>query len=183
MRHAICVAAMILGCSLAAGAQELAKFEASFGYTWLRRDVGPKHISMSGVDAEAVFNWSPRLALVGDFSLNVAGPKVSGPSKTQFNVESFLFGPQISSRRSRLVRPFARALVGGTRIAVNDLNVSLHTSDVGFAWALGGGVDLRVNDWVDFRVVQGDYFGTHNFGSTQTNLRLTFGFNFRFGQK
>ncbi len=177
--------ALLLGGVLAASAQHRPRADVFAGYSYLRRDVGPKHISMSGFNAEVAVSANPWLALVGDFSINVGGPQVSSSSKTHFNVESFLFGPQVFLRAQSRVKPFARVLFGGTHIGVRDISVNpvVSLSDTSFAWAAGGGVNVAVNDWFDFRALQADYIGTRNFGATQNNFRLAFGFNFHFGTR
>ena len=97
---------------------------------------------------------------------------------------SFLFGPRLSVRKSRAV-PFAHALFGvaNVKTETNEFGPLFSFSDTSFAMALGGGVDVRVNDRLAIRVVQIDYLRTSFFGSTQNKGRIAAGVVFRFGKK
>ena len=49
--------------------------------------------------------------------------------------------------------------------------------------ALGGGLDVNVNDRFAIRVVQAEYLRTRFFNETQNKGRIAFGLVFRFGKK
>ena len=53
--------------------------------------------------------------------------------------------------------------------------------DDGFAMALGGGVDVKLNDRFAIRAIQADYLRSDVFGGTTNGMRLSFGLVFRFG--
>ena len=55
-------------------------------------------------------------------------------------------------------------------------------SDTALAAALGGGVDIKLNDAFAIRAVQADYLMTRFLDERQDNLRLSFGVVFRFGK-
>jgi len=55
-----------------------------------------------------------------------------------------------------------------------------------FAWDVGGGLDINVNDHFAFQLVQGDYINTRTdgfSGKPVNNFRLATGVVFRLGSK
>lgn len=99
---------------------------------------------------------------------------------------SFLFGPRFALRKSRRVTPFVYALFGGVNYKVK-VNVAGNTlvsaSDTGFNMALGGGLDVKVNERLAIRVFQLDYLRPNFFGESHNRGRLAFGLVLRFGSK
>ena len=126
---------------------------------------------------------------------------------------SFLFGPRVSLRYSR-VTPFFHVLMGGvhgsTSIAVQAIPSTGNTypttqpiipvpppgqavtlravaSETAFAWAPGGGIDIKIKKNFSFRPIQLDYYmmRLQNLRSKEDNnqhcLRYMTGFNFTFG--
>ncbi len=99
----------------------------------------------------------------------------------------FLGGVQLKARpgERKSVAPFAHALVGGalfrgfasSRTAAG--NTFLIDDDTSFAFALGGGLDVRASKRLDIRIVQVDYLPTFFGSARQDNLRLSFGIVFR----
>ncbi len=98
---------------------------------------------------------------------------------------TYMFGPEFSYRGNSKVRPFAHALFGASKAEVRKLdvdwtreyqqdynngnnlyayrylgNISGSFSNTGFAMALGGGLDINVNDRWAIRLVQVDYMPT-----------------------
>jgi hypothetical protein len=58
-------------------------------------------------------------------------------------------------------------------------DISGGSSDVSFASAVGGGVDLKLAPIIGWRF-QGDYIHTHFFGQPQGHARISTGVVFRF---
>ena len=52
-------------------------------------------------------------------------------------------------------------------------------TDKGFSAALGGGLDIKINDRIDFRAIQVDYNPIFNGGYRQNNVRFGVGFVFK----
>lgn len=99
---------------------------------------------------------------------------------------TYLFGPEFSYRGSSKIRPFAHALFGFSSADLKNINVDWTNldqysyyegsstdyfyegnvtgsfSNTGFAMALGGGLDINVNDKFAIRVAQLDYLGTYH---------------------
>lgn len=94
----------------------------------------------------------------------------------------FLGGVQFRARPARArVAPFAHALVGGALFRgfaasrTTAGNTFLIDDATSFAFALGGGLDVRAAKHLDIRIVQADYLPTFFGSARQDNLRLSFG--------
>lgn len=106
--------------------------------------------------------------------------------KMNYRRHTVVAGPQVSFRNNSIVRPFAHALFGFSRLTAKDLAVgyeSIETpvggyeesdyvyqgtlsgrldSNTGFAMALGGGLDLKAGKHASIRLIQLDYVPTYN---------------------
>jgi len=140
------------------------------GYSYLRAQpgFGLPGVDTSGWEASLAYNWNDWLALKAD----VDGHYCCDGAK----VHDFLFGPQVNLGHGS-VRPYVHGLVGAS-----------HGSQAGFsdtvlAFALGGGLDVKLTDRISWRLAQADYFGTRYADATQNNFRLSTGLVFRFGEK
>ncbi len=111
----------------------------------------------------------------------------------------FLGGPRVVIERGRF-RPYAHLLAGAahrklSRLFLPDADLpgcSGIECDIGIdgnnserstgslAWAAGGGLDFRVSDRIDLRLVQADYVRTSFDEGHQADLRLGVGVVFRF---
>ncbi|HEX8354259.1 MAG TPA: hypothetical protein VF611_15225, partial [Pyrinomonadaceae bacterium] len=78
------------------------------------------------------------------------------------------------------VKPFAH-LMAGVAHAKADVSgfPALDETNTGFAGVIGGGVDFRLSDRVDFRAIQFDYNPNHGGGDTSHSFRIGIGFIFR----
>lgn len=137
---------------------------------------------MLGVEAD--FRWHSGTVLEGNFDIQGIRGRV-GAEYTDF---AFLAGPRVAFRQNEAVTPFAHALVGIDRGEISAKASALGfsdsqemDSDVGFALALGGGLDWNVSRNFAVRLVQADYFMTKNWSETMNNFALAFGIVIRFG--
>ena len=96
---------------------------------------------------------------------------------------SYLVGPRISLvNRNKRIIPALECLVGGATLFANLNNVGGNTT--GFGMALGGTLDIRMNQHVNIRPIQLDYFLTRvNNTYNQNNLRYGAGVIFTFGKQ
>ncbi len=98
---------------------------------------------------------------------------------------TFLGGVEFKDNsKETKVKPFAHILAGVTNarfdVDVADTDIDdFEDSETGFAGVIGGGVDFRINDRVDFRAIQFDYDPTRRGGETQHNFRIGVGVVFR----
>jgi opacity protein-like surface antigen len=127
---------------------------------------------------------------------------------------SYLFGPRISYSRGKKFDPYLHVLLGGMHLGTSvDASSALvptphpvpapssgryTSSQDHFAFAVGGGVDIKINHYILFRPVQIDYlltqFQTPTFLATtpalgpttnknQHNVRFSIGFVFNWNDE
>ncbi len=109
-------------------------------------------------------------------------------------VYNFLGGIQIKDNASKTrIKPFAHALVGAVHNRSKTENVTcisncsnfnsntrnFSSSDIGFGGAFGGGLDIKINDRIDFRAIQFDYNPVYSRSSVNNNFRFGIGFVFK----
>ena len=99
------------------------------------------------------------------------------------NVGPPLVGPRFTFRRKR-VSPLVYGLFGVTRFSASATVSGQRFSDVdtGFSSAVGGGMDITLNDRVAIRAFQLDYFRPNFFGEAHNRGRLAFGVVFHLGK-
>jgi hypothetical protein len=107
---------------------------------------------------------------------------------------NFLGGIQIKDNASKArLKPFAHALIG---VAVNRFtgsnsictspncpssnnNFRFANNQIDFAAALGGGLDIKINDKIDLRAIQVDYNPTIGYGRSSNNFLFGAGIVFK----
>lgn len=152
------------------------------GYQYTRFEGG---LNMNGWNGALEFKPSEHLGFVADFSGAYKSESVDvplvGTVEASTKVHTFMFGPQVSGEMGS-IRPFARALFGGARVSADASvgGIGGGGGDTGFAWALGGGLDLKVAPAVRLRVAQFDYLMTRFGSDTQNNVRYSAGVVFHF---
>jgi opacity protein-like surface antigen len=156
-------------------AQNISKAELFGGYSWAGGNFHGWNSSVTG-------NVTRRFGIVADFSGHYGTEQ--GSILVKQNAHSFLFGPRYSFRGKRFT-PFVYALLGVTRFheSATVFGQKFSASDSGFSSALGGGLDVRVNDRVAIRAFQIDYFRPNFFGEAHNRGRLAFGVVLHLGKK
>ncbi|HEV8159183.1 MAG TPA: outer membrane beta-barrel protein [Pyrinomonadaceae bacterium] len=154
----------------------------------------------SGFEVSGVKNVSRFVGIKGDFSAQAKEIQFSVPTdpdgttsetvKITASLYNFLGGVQFKDNRkeSGRVRPFAHVLVGAAhaRTRVKSFTgglcdaeevdcTDLKGGDTGFAAALGGGIDVKLNNRFSIRAIQADYNPTRLNGTTQHNFRFGVG--------
>src|SRR5262249_9510377 len=134
---------------LPAMAQDVPKVEVFGGYSWAGGNFHGWNASVTG-------NVTRRLGIVGDFSGHYGSEL--GSIRISQEAHSVLVGPRLSFPGKR-VSPFVYALFGATRFqeSATIAGQKLSATDTGFSSALGGGLDVRVNDRLAIRAFQIDY--------------------------
>jgi opacity protein-like surface antigen len=149
-------------------------------------DVLGEKQTLRGFNLAAGINFHKYIGAKFDYSLhlredNFARPAGSGTVDT--TLQNFLGGIQIknNSEDAPTFKPFGHALFG---IAVQKVDVDspqlpavfgisdFHTNETSFAMAFGGGLDIKLNNRFDLRVVQIDW-NIINRGDQQTGIVLT----------
>ncbi len=165
MRKLLFLLILMSVCSFVSQAQDdVAPLEIFGGYSYLRTG-NPYDQNSHGWNTSVAGNLTRNFAVKADFGGYYDGytrAAIGGPIDVRNRVHTFLFGPQFNFRATDRVNPFVHALFGvahdrttATRGAARAVIV-----DTGFAMALGGGVDAKLNDSVSFRIFQTDYLLT-----------------------
>jgi opacity protein-like surface antigen len=149
-------------------------------------DIVDEREGFNGVNGSVTGNVTRYVGLKGDYSFHTktfsdtAFPGV----EVRSNLHNFLGGVQFrDNAKETKVKPFAHVLAGAAHATfdVRGLATPLDfdDSETGFAMAVGGGLDFRVNDRIDIRAVQFDYNPTRLASETQHNFRVGIGVVFK----
>jgi opacity protein-like surface antigen len=175
----LALAAMLSGVS--AWSQSTDRVEVFGGYSLVTGDFTGTFADRSthllnGWNASANFKASRYFGLVADFSGYYPSYTYGGIGGLTYSARShsFLFGPQVSVRLSK-VTPFAHALLGLTHISYpvpsgSGCSQCVAATDNSFAYALGGGIDFDLTHHCAIRG-QADLF--HN-GFSSSNNQLAY---------
>ncbi|SPE23925.1 conserved exported hypothetical protein [Candidatus Sulfopaludibacter sp. SbA3] len=217
MQKILALTILVALCGVACfAADDHPKAETFFGFTYMRANSATNvpAFSTNGGGGQLAVDFNKYVGFVMDMGAvhngNIGGAHLDS---TFIN---YLWGPRISLRHSRLT-PYFNILFGGmhagTSTEVNAVPVGPPTvsqpiylpgqptpvppntpvslravaSQTGFAMAVGGGLDIKINKTVSFRPIGLDYMMTRlqNIRDlndrNQNNLRYTTGFNFTFG--
>lgn len=175
------------------GAGNLNGWEASYTYnvnSWLgiKADISG-HYGENEVD----YDYSYMSERYDEYSgyYDTYRESYSSHGKVDVTQYYYLFGPEFSYRGNPKIRPFAHVLFGWSKTDGKNLSVDWTNeygydngynyrylgnmtgsfSDTSFAMALGGGLDINVNDRVAIRLAQIDYipsFAAFNAETTNT---------------
>ncbi len=161
----------------------------------------------NGFEASYVRNIHRYFGIKGDFSAAyrnrtftspVTFPATGATPTVSFDsnrsVYNFLGGIQIKDNSSTArFKPFAHALAGVAvnRSATKNISCTSNCSsftlstagfsftDTGFGGAFGGGLDIKINDKIDFRAIQVDYNPIYSNSRVNNNFRFGVGFVFK----
>src|SRR5205823_183773 len=165
--------------AISAFSQDFPKAEIFGGYSYANYQVLSQRSGLDGWNASATVNIYKWFGLTADFgglyggsatesnTLHFAGPAVTQTVHETLDSHTFMFGPQVSFRRSRLT-PFTHFLIGKVRSG-DTLSVafssctstclaaasSSHAASAA-VMAVGGGVDYRITHNLAWRT-QADY--------------------------
>jgi hypothetical protein len=167
------------------------------------RDFFNDRVGFHGFEVAGVANVSRYVGIKGDISggykrENFTTTFGTGASANTVNVETknsiynFLGGVQIKDNSTEArVKPFAHILGGAGHVrfkvdritcsnaSANCSNLITSESETGLAGAFGGGLDVRLGNRVDLRLIQVDYNPVRLEGSTSHNFRFGIGLNFK----
>ncbi|HZI88250.1 MAG TPA: outer membrane beta-barrel protein [Pyrinomonadaceae bacterium] len=148
-------------------------------------DVLGEKQNLRGFNAAVTRNVTKYFGFKVDYSLHLREDNFSRPAGTgtvDTSVQNFLGGIQLknNSEDGPRFKPFAHALFGvaNQKIDVDSPNLpaifgisDFHVNETSFAMAFGGGVDIKLNNTFDLRVVQVDW-NIINRGEQQTGIVL-----------
>lgn len=177
MIRAYLLISLMLLLSVSSKAQETPKAELFGGYAYAGS-------GSNGFDTSVAGNFNNWFGLVADFGGQYTRLDDQGFTE-KIRTHTILFGPRISLRRNKRVIPFVHALFGVSHLKTetNEFGPLLSFSDTSFAMALGGGLDVPINDRFAIRAFQADYLRTSFFDDTQSKGRISVGIVLRFGRK
>jgi len=191
------VGVLLCVCSTAMFAQDFPKAEIFGGYSYANMPVLSGRANANGWNASATVNLFKWFGLTSDFNglYGLKGsetiPLGTGTVTEQIseNFHSFMFGPQISYRKGRLV-PFAHLLVGesrvGEKLVVSSSSIGgftlggpiAHRATTTGTAAMGLGVDYSISQNLAWRV-QADSLLT---AGSASNARISTGIVLRIGK-
>jgi opacity protein-like surface antigen len=173
-------------------------YEIFGGYSFLRanpiQDIAnatgfPDKINSNGFNIAFTANLTRHIGGVVEFGRLSKSTSFNDPiSGSSNNIDSqvypILFGLRYTPVRGK-VEPFVHGLFGAARASAeaSALGVSQDDAAYAFAFALGGGVDIKVHKNLAVRVAQLDYLGARSGGQQLNNLRFTVGVVLRLGSR
>ena len=191
MRARIFLVTAVFTITIPAKAQD--KVELFGGYSYVRGTVAvnpipttlpcPPNCSPPPTmkQAENLNGWefSGRYKLIGPVGLvGDLGGQYGIPFGGGAALFTYLVGPQLSLPER--FSPFVHGLVGGAHESMNRAAFQASSSN-SVAYAVGGGIDLRLARFVSLRLIQVDYLHTHFLGLSENQPRVSFGVVIRVG--
>ncbi len=188
MKKLVLVAVFLLGFSVMAMAQgEAPLMEVFGGYSLVQVDTATAFydtpgdeldLHLDGWNINVAFNGNKYMGVLVDIGgyYGTLGEDINataGDETAAVHVHTVMIGPRFTLTRGK-VAPFVHALVGVARITASAQDIDTRERETvfkenDFALALGGGIDVNLNDRIAIRPVQLDYLGiksgqTGNFG-------------------
>lgn len=155
--------------SVSSYAEDTSRFEVHGGYSCLHT---PVIDVLHGCNCGLTYYFSDFFGLEVD---------ISGHYKGSVDFYNFLIGPKYVFNRPGNISPYVHALVGAGYVHDNwCCTVGNSWSETQVAFAMGAGLDIRLNKHVAIRPIQLDYI--RQMGVLREHqARYTFGLVFRFG--
>ena len=152
--------------------EEAPKYEFFGGFSVMSLDKDKELLdgSVKGWDTSFAFNLNERLAVVAD----VSGMYNSIENVNDSSIKRHLFlgGVQYTKRYEKL-NVFGEVLAGFARAS---LSVRSNGDGYnGFAMAIGGGVDWKINEKIGWRIAKIDYLPIRWDGATTNHMRFSTG--------
>lgn len=196
MKKLVLVAVFLLGFSVMAMAQDTPAIEVFGGYSLVLIDTSTAlkqsgfegmDLNLNGWNSSIAFNANKYLGFVAEFggSYGTVGYEERNQppySWADISIYSLMIGPKFTLYRGA-VAPFVQTLFGLAHIKASEAGDTYTENDMGMA--LGGGVDVNLNDRVALRPVQLDYFATrgNTTGNFADHLRFSTGFVIKLGKR
>jgi len=195
LNRIILTAILLLGAAVSASAQSIPKWELYGGYS---EDLagggiaGEKQLPSNGVQVEfdrvvtSYFRVTSQFnAQFADHVVNIAPPPPPGGMHVNSKELLGLFGPEATYRGLKRFDIFGHYLIGLAYGRDNEFPKIPTATYTTWAYAIGGGVDLKIRPRVSARLLGFDWITTHfpiNTPEAQDNWRLTAGFMFHLGK-
>lgn len=189
------MAILVLGAAANASAQSIPKWELYGGYS---EDLagggiaGERQLPSNGAQVEfarvvtSYFRVTSQFnAQFADHVVNIAPPPPPGGEHVNSKELLGLFGPEATYRRLKRFDIYGHFLIGLAYGRDNEFPKIPTATYTTWAYAIGGGADLKINRRVSARLLGFDWITTHfpvNSPEAQDNWRLTAGFVFHLGR-
>lgn len=187
-------ALLILGMAASASAQSLPKWELYGGYSEDMTGAGvagQNQLPTNGAQVELARVVTNYFRVTGQFNaqfadhvVNIAPQPPPGGEHVNGKELLGLFGPEATYRGLKKFDIFGHYLIGLAYGRDNQVPVIPTATYTTWAYAVGGGLDLKLGRRVSARLLGFDWITTHfpvNSPEAQDNWRLTGGFVFHFG--
>ncbi len=195
---AFCLAIISSVCVFAQTGEEYNKNEFFVGYSNQQVDFGER-TTFNGFEGSYVRNVTRYFGIKADVSgayrnddfetTFPTSPTTNTTIRTEFksSLYNFLGGVQVKDNASEArFKPFGHALAGvaHSRSTIKSPPTlsspeNFTFTDTGFAAALSGGLDVKINNRFDFRVIQVDYNPIYFRDRFNNNVRLSIGLVFK----
>ena len=200
---AFCLTIILSICTFAqtSTGDEYKKYEFFVGYSNQQIDV-PNSATFNGFEVSVTRNIHRYFGIKADVSgayrnTSFSSTISNGTTVTSFSADqkgsiyNFLGGIQVKDNATEgRFKPFAHALVGVAHTRSKISNVVCQGTncpplaestfhDTGFGGAFGGGLDIKINNRIDFRALQVDYNPVYTSSSFDNNVRFGIGFVFK----
>lgn len=190
MLQVIMLATLLAAVPAPARAQERSPVEIFGGYSYFRLQKGA---NLNGWNASVAVDIKGWMKIVSDFSGHYGSlaeqvefsdddfPQISARAGERARLHFILFGPQFSLSSSDKINPFFHILMGAVHLRadatarLNDIVLNVPFARVSYASAVGGGLDIKLNDSVSLRVIKADYVFTAFIRDSFSNARLSTG--------
>lgn len=182
MRKLLLAIALLSLVCIPALAQDAPVAEVYGGYQLFRHPGGDGYdgYNLHGFLASVEGNLKPYFGIVGEFGYNRKTWDEYNETET---FSSFLFGPRFGYRAGNF-RVFGHYLLGAVRYSA-DWDGDDY-SDTNFGQAIGGGVDISLNNMISIRPAQLDMVSVKwpdNDGGWENHFRYSAGVVIKFGSK
>ena len=195
MKRIILTGFIFLGMAASASAQSIPKWELYGGYSEDLAGAGianETQLPTNGVQVELARVVTNYFRVTGQFNaqfadhvVNIAPPPPPGGEHVNSKELLGLFGPEATYRSLNRFDIFGHFLIGLAYGRDNEFPKIPTATYTTWAYALGGGVDLKLGRRVSARLLGFDWITTHfpvNSPEAQDNWRLTSGFVFHLGK-
>jgi hypothetical protein len=182
MKKLVIIAVFVMGCSVAAIAQDLPAIELFTGYSYMRFVPAGSSNDLHGWNIALDFNKSKNYAIVADFTGNYGrfNDTINKINGRQIKAHSFLFGPKIMVPQGRYT-PFIQALFGVYHL--NRGGRLMRSTENDFGCAASFGIDIEANKAISVRPFQAEYVRIRSKAIMQTDIRVSTGVVFKIGTK
>jgi len=193
LRKILLTGLLILGAASTAPAQQRPKWELYGGYSEYLAGAGiagQGQLPTNGVQVEFARVVTSYFRVTGQFNAQFADHVVNiaplPPGGKHYNSKELLglFGPEATYRVLKRFDIYGHFLIGPAYGRDNQVPVIPTATYTTWAYALGGGLDIKLGRRISFRPIGWDWITTHfpvNSPEAQDNWRLTAGFVFHFG--